>query len=92
MKKITDYLTQLIDANSSKSSRAVFMLVVLGIGCLLLLIVGGVLIYDVAYDGKVDTDLAGLSAFVAAIGANLGVAGLTKSIGNVNTSKTDDEQ
>lgn len=89
MKKIKDYLRQLIDANSSQSSRAVFMLVVLAIACALLCIVGFVLLYDCLSDGRVDTDLTGLATFVAAIGANLGVAGLTKSIGNRTNNEED---
>lgn len=87
MRKAKDFLKTLIDANSSASSRAFFMLVVLAIACVLLCIVGFILMYDCLYDGRIDTDLTGLSTLVGAIGASLGVAGLTKSIGNRNNNE-----
>lgn len=89
MKKISNFFGLLIDARSSKSSRAFFMLGVLGVALLLLCIIGFVIMYDVLADGKVDTDLMGVSTLVTAIGVNLGLAGLVKSFGNLKNDENE---
>lgn len=81
MKKIINYIDQLIRANTGVSMKSAFMFSILVIGILLLLSVATVVLVDVFRDGKVDTDLNGLSVFVGSISSLFVTAGLTKVLG-----------
>lgn len=78
------FMRKLIQNNSGVSSKSFFLVVVTCIGCLLLLIVGFVLVFEVIKSGTIKTDLNGLSLFVGSITALFGAAGLTKCLGERN--------
>lgn len=67
--RVTEYLKELIKNGSGHSSKSFFLVAVTLIRCLLLLIVGFVLVYEVIVNKSIKTDLMGLSAFVGAITA-----------------------
>ena len=75
------WLKKLLTNNTGFSVKSLFCFSTMVIGCLLLLCVGGILVYDCAIDGRIDTDLMGLSALVGSIVGVLGAGGLTKAIG-----------
>lgn len=81
MKKIADYFTKLIKVNSGHSSKAFFLVSVTLIGCLMLLSVVFILIWEVITYGTIKTDLMGISAYVGSISTLFVSAGLTKTIG-----------
>lgn len=84
MKSLKSYLKQLIDRTNPASSKSFFMLVILAIACFLYMCIAFVLIYDVTYDGQINTDLIGLSTFIGSVSTALGVAGVTKVMGEKN--------
>lgn len=81
MKKIVDYFQKLIQVNSGHSSKAFFLVSVTLIGCLMLLSVVFILIWEVITYGTIKTDLMGISAYVGSISTLFVSAGLTKTIG-----------
>lgn len=82
--RLTTYLTKLIQTNSGASSKAFFLVSVTIIGCLLLLVVGFVLLYEVLTTNTIHTDLMGLAAVIGAIGSLFATAGITKAFGERN--------
>lgn len=78
MKSIKEYIKQLLEAGNKASSTRFFMLATLAISCILYLVVGFVLVFDVIYDGEITTSIDSLSGFVTAVSVNLGIAGLVK--------------
>ena len=74
MNKILDYFTKLVKVNSGHSSKAFFLVSVTLIGCLMLLSVVFILIWEVITYGTIKTDLMGISTLFVS-------AGLTKTIG-----------
>lgn len=64
--------------NSGHSSKAFFLVAVTLIGCVLLLCVAFVLIWEVMNSNTIHTDLMGLSAFVGSVASLFATAGITK--------------
>ncbi len=81
MNKILDYFTKLVKVNSGHSSKAFFLVSVTLIGCLMLMSVVFILIWEVITYGTIKTDLMGISAYVGSISTLFVSAGLTKTIG-----------
>ena len=50
-----NYLKSLIRTNSGDSSKSFFLVSVTLVGIFILIIIGGVMIYDVAQDGEIST-------------------------------------
>ena len=69
--RLTRYITELIRVNSGHSSKAFFLVAVTLIGCVLLLCVAFVLIWEVMNSNTIHTDLMGLSAFVGSVAKNV---------------------
>jgi uncharacterized BrkB/YihY/UPF0761 family membrane protein len=82
--RASQYLAKLIQTNSGASSKAFFLVSVTIIGCLLLLVVGFVLLYEVLTTNTIHTDLMGLAAVIGAIGSLFATAGITKAFGERN--------
>lgn len=82
--RASQYLAKLIQTNSGASSKAFFLVSVTIIGCLLLLLVGFVLLYEVLTTNTIHTDLMGLAAVIGAIGSLFATAGITKAFGERN--------
>ena len=82
--RLTTYLMKLIQTNSGASSKAFFLVSVTIIGCLLLLTIGFVLLYEVLTTNTIHTDLMGLAAVIGAIGSLFATAGITKAFGERN--------
>ena len=82
--RASQYLAKLIQTNSVASSKAFFLVSVTIIGCLLLLVVGFVLLYEVLTTNTIHTDLMGLAAVIGAIGSLFATAGITKAFGERN--------
>lgn len=82
--RASQYLAKLIQPNSGASSKAFFLVSVTIIGCLLLLVVGFVLLYEVLTTNTIHTDLMGLAAVIGAIGSLFATAGITKAFGERN--------
>jgi len=69
-----------IDDRSSMSSGSITLLLSAIIGAIIGLCVCFVLIYDVTYDGKVDTDLLDLGIFLMSSGGYILGSGMPKTI------------
>lgn len=82
--RASKYLAKLIQTNSGASSKAFFLVSVTIIGCLLLVVVGFVLLYEVLTTNTIHTDLMGLAAVIGAIGSLFATAGITKAFGERN--------
>lgn len=82
--RASQYLAKLIQTNSGASSKAFFLVSVTIIGCLLLLVVEFVLLYEVLTTNTIHTDLMGLAAVIGAIGSLFATAGITKAFGERN--------
>lgn len=76
--RLTKYITELIRVDSGHSSKAFFLVAVTLIGCVLLLCVAFVLIWEVMNSNTIHTDLMGLSAFVGSVASLFATAGITK--------------
>lgn len=77
------YFQKLIKIGTGDSSKSFFLVVVTVMGAYLLFVLSGVLIYDCAQDGAVDTSLGGIAEVIAAITALLGSAGACKVFSDV---------
>lgn len=77
------YFKNLIKTGTGHSSKAFFLVAVTVMGCYLLFVLSGVLLYDCATDGTVDTPLGGIAEVIAAITALLGSAGACKVFSDV---------
>lgn len=75
---------ELIRVNSGISSKSFFLVLITIIGCLLLLVVGFVLIWEVVHSNTINTDLGGLALLIGSITTLFGAAGLTKVYGERN--------
>lgn len=73
--KITEYLRTLIKADTPDSSKSFALVTSVMVGGFLGLCVGFCLVWDVCKDGKVDSDLDGLSWFLGGGGINKALAG-----------------
>lgn len=69
-----------IDDKSSMSSGSITLLLSAIIGAIIGLCVCFILIYDVTYDGKVDTDLLDLGIFLMSSGGYILGSGMPKTI------------
>lgn len=76
--RIREYFSKMVEAGNRISSARFFMLVCLCIAVIMYSVIALVFAYDGLVDGRVDTDLEGLSSLMNAVGINLGVGGATK--------------
>jgi len=76
-----------IDDKSSMSSGSITLLLSAIIGAIIGLCVCFVLIYDVTYDGKVDTDLLDLGIFLMSSGGYILGSGMPKTIVDARMKK-----
>lgn len=89
--RLTKYIIELIRVNSGHSSKAFFLVSVTSIGCLLLLCVAFILVWEIISSGTIHTDLMGLSAFVGSVASLFVTAGVTKVYGERNENKKNNE-
>ena len=89
--RLTKYIIELIRVNSGHSSKAFFLVSVTVIGCLLLLCVAFILVWEIIVSGTIHTDLMGLSAFVGSVASLFVTAGVTKVYGERNENKKNNE-
>ena len=87
--RLTKYITELIRVDSGHSSKAFSLVAVTLIGCLLLLCVAFVLVWEVMQSNTIHTDLMGLSAFVGSVASLFVTAGITKVYGEKRRTKDD---
>lgn len=88
----TDYFQHMMEAGNKVSSTRFFLIATLAISCILYVIVGFILLWDVLQDGEVGTDLDGLSHFVKSVSINLGIAGFTKIFSGNRIEKEREEE
>lgn len=66
MEKLIEFLKSLPDINSTNSTKLFTHLLSSVVGGIVALCIAFTLVWDVTRDGKIDTDLVGLSAFIIA--------------------------
>ena len=71
---VAQYFRKLIQVDSGESSKAFFLVSVTVVGCLMLLAVVFVLVWEVVSSGTVKTNLEGLASLVWSIAGVLGLA------------------
>ena len=89
------FLKDLLTSNSGLSSKAFFLVSVTLAGCVILLAVAFVLVFEVVKSGTIRTDLGGLAAFIGAVAGLFATAGATKAFGERNENNInnkDDEK
>ena len=92
MKNIFENTRKLLQNNSGYSIKSWFLYGTFVCGTIILLASGGVMVYDVAFDGKVDSSLADLAEVITAVSGLFVAAGLPKIAGEIfenrNNSKS----
>ena len=85
MKKIKIFQTtrKLLENGSGYSIKSGFLYGTFVRGTIILLASGGVMVYDVVYDGRVDSSLADLSEVITAVSGLFVAAGLPKIAGEI---------
>lgn len=90
--KIFQTTRKLLENGSGYSIKSWFLYGTFVCGTIILLASGGVMVYDVVYDGKVDSSLADLAEVITAVSGLFVAAGLPKIAGEIfenrNNSKT----
>ena len=90
--KLFQNANKLLVNGSGYSIKSWFMYGTFICGTLILLASGGVMVYDVAFDGKVDSSLADLAEVITAVSGLFVAAGLPKIAGEIfenrNNSKS----
>lgn len=66
---IKDFFKSLIQNNSGHSSKSAAFLAGVGVSCFCVLLITFYLGYDMFIDGKIDTDMLGVSALIASYAA-----------------------
>ena len=84
--------SKLLVNNSGYSIKSWFLYGTFVCGTIILLASGGVMVYDVLYDGRVDSSLADLAEVITAVSGLFVAAGLPKIAGEIfenrNNSKS----
>lgn len=85
MKKIKMFQStrKLLENGSGYSIKSWFLYGTFVCGTIILLASGGVMVYDVVYDGKVDSSLADLAEVITAVSGLFVAAGLPKIAGEI---------
>lgn len=85
MKKIKIFQTtkKLLENGSGYSIKSWFLYGTFICGTIILLASGGVMVYDVLYDGRVDSSLADLAEVITAVSGLFVAAGLPKIAGEI---------
>ena len=90
--KIFQTTRKLLENGSGYSIKSWFLYGTFICGTIILLASGGVMVYDVVYDGRVDSSLADLAEVITAVSGLFVAAGLPKIAGEIfenrNNSKT----
>lgn len=76
-------MNKLIQNNSGYSIKSWFLYGTFICGVIILLSAGGVMIYDVVFDGKVDSSMSDLAQVITAVSGLFVAAGLPKIVGEI---------
>ena len=76
-------MNKLIINGSGKSIKSWFLYGTMICGFTILVVLGGVLVYDVVYDGKVDSSMSDISSVITAIAGLFVSGGLPKIVGEI---------
>lgn len=79
MKKIINFINNLVKNNTGYSSKNFFLIAVTCIGFILLLVPAIVLIIEVCYNHTIQTNLEGMAAYISSVAAIFASAGITKA-------------
>ena len=86
------FIKDLLTSNSGISSKAFFLVSVTLAGCLILLAVAFVLVFEEIKNGTIRTDLGGLAAFIGAVAGLFATAGATKAFGERNEKNINNKE
>lgn len=89
-KKRMGLFRALITNNSGLSSKSFFLVAVTIIGIILLLVPAFTLVVEVVFTHTIATDLTGMAAYIGAVAALFGTAGITKAWSERWESKNED--
>ena len=89
MKNIFENTRKLLQNNSGYSIKSWFLYGTFICGVLILLASAGVMVYDVVYDGRVDSSLSDLSQVILAVSSLFVAAGLPKIVGEIVEKRND---
>ena len=81
--KIFQTTRKLLENGSGYSIKSWFLYGTFICGTIILLASGGVMLYDVLYDGRVDSSLADLAEIITAVSGLFVAAGLPKIAGEI---------
>ena len=81
--KLFQNANKLLVNGSGYSIKSWFLYVTFICGTIILLASGGVMVYDVAFDGRVDSSLADLAEVITAVSGLFVAAGLPKIAGEI---------
>ena len=79
--KLNKYLASLIRNDTGNSSKSFALVMSTLISCVMSLIVGGILVYDVYCNGYINTDLEKLGIFMLCIYSGVPASGVPKIFG-----------
>jgi hypothetical protein len=92
MSSIVNYIDKLIRSNTGVSSKSFALVAITLMGCVLLLVIGFILVWEEVRDGQIRTDLGGLAELVGSITALLASAGVTKVVGERNERNNNEKK
>ena len=75
---------RLLTSNTGYSIKSWFIYEAARYGFLLISVVSAVLVFDLAIDGKVDSDISGLAEIITAVAALWGAASIAKGVGEIS--------
>ena len=78
MKKLINFISNLVKNNTGYSSKNFFLITVTCIGFMLLLIPAIVLLVEVYYNHTIQTSLEGMAAYISSVATIFASAGVTK--------------
>ena len=79
MKKLINFISNLVKNNTGYSSKNFFLIVVTCIGFILLLLPAIILLIEVYYNHTIQTNLEGMAAYISSVAAIFASAGITKA-------------
>lgn len=78
MKKLINFISNLVKNNTGYSSKNFFLIVVTCIGFILLLVPAIILLIEVYYNHTIQTNLEGMAAYISSVATIFASAGVTK--------------
>lgn len=79
MKKLINFIGNLVKNNTGYSSKNFFLIAVTLIGLFLLLVPAIILLVEVFYNHTIQTNLDGMAAYITSVAAIFASAGITKA-------------